>query len=328
MLPVRPAGRSVKGEEAEVIVIGGEALVDLVPDASTTEGELGPLHPRLGGGPYNVAVALGRLGVPTAFYSRLSTDLFGDKLLERLRDSGVHDELVQRGVEPTTLAVVGLAEDGSARYSFHTDGTATRFVEARDLPAETTAVCFGTLGMVLEPGATVYESVLFAEAERGRFVVLDPNIRESLIADSEAYRARFESWLQVTQLVKLSVEDAEWLAGDRGLEAALAEWRQAGPAAIVLTGGDDGLSVHTAAGELARVPSAEVEVVDTIGAGDTVQAALLAWLHRNAALDVRSVRELTPEAWRRALTFAASAAAVTISRPGAEPPWSGELAVA
>ncbi len=192
-----------------MIVIGGEALVDLVPDPSTADGELGPLHPRLGGGPYNVAIALGRLGVPAAFFARLSTDQFGDKLLERLRSSNVDVELVQRGPEPTSLAVVGLAENGSARYSFHTEGTAARFVTDQQLPEQATAVCLGTLGLVLEPGASVYEKVLFREAEQGRFIALDPNIRADLITDPVAYRARFASWLPSVGLLKVSDDDAE-----------------------------------------------------------------------------------------------------------------------
>lgn len=308
-----------------MIVIGGEALVDLVPDASTTEGELGPLHPRLGGGPYNVAVGLGRLGVPTGFFARLSTDLFGDKLLERLCDAGVRDDLVQRGVEPTTLAVVGLAENGSARYSFHTDGTAARFVHDGVLPAEATALSLGTLGMVLEPGATVYENLLFREADLGRFVALDPNIRADLVADPRSYRYRFESWLPAVSLLKLSMEDAEWLAGDRDVYTALAQWREAGPAGVVLTNGATGLSAYTGDGEIVSVPGERGEVADTIGAGDTVQAALLAWLYRHDALSATAVRALGRAEWEQALSFAARAAAVTISRPGAEPPWTAEV---
>ncbi|MEV0057192.1 carbohydrate kinase [Saccharopolyspora shandongensis] len=308
-----------------MIVIGGEALVDLVPDPSTADGELGPLHPLLGGGPYNVAIALGRLGVPAAFFARLSTDQFGDKLLERLRSSDVDVDLVQRGPEPTTLAVVGLAEDGSARYSFHTEGTAARFVEDRPLPEQATALCLGTLGMVLEPGASVYEEVLFREAARGRFIALDPNIRADLIADADAYRARFASWLPSVGLLKVSDDDAEWLAGGGDVLAAAREWQRGGPAAVVLTRGADGLTVVTGDGEVS-VPGVRAEVADTIGAGDTVQAALLAWLHRNDALSADAVRALDREQWAQALRFAAAAAAVTVSRPGAEPPWAAELA--
>ena len=309
-----------------MIVIGGEALVDLVPDAGTPGGELGPLHPRLGGGPYNVAIALGRLQVPTAFYAKLSTDQFGEKLVDRLVESGVRTDLVQRGPEPTTLAVVGLSEDGSARYVFHTAETAARLVaDSGPFPDEVTAVSFGTLGMVLEPSATVYEQALFREAARGRFVALDPNIRADLITDPDAYRERFESWLPSVHLLKLSVEDAEWLAGGQDLDAALRRWQQAGPAGVVLTRGADGISVLVGDGAPVEVAGVRAEVADTIGAGDTVHAALLAWLHRNGALSPEALRALTPEQWREGLGFAAHAAAITVSRPGAEPPTAAEL---
>ena len=309
-----------------MIVIGGEALVDLVPDKSTADGELGPLHPRLGGGPYNVAVALGRLGVPAGFFARLSTDQFGDKLHERLVQSNVDTSLVQRSAEPTTLAVVGLGADGSARYSFHTEGTAARFVEdAGPLPDEVTAVAVGTLGMVLEPGATVYEKVLEREAARGRFVSLDPNIRGDLIEDPDAYRKRFERWLGSVDLLKLSLEDAEWLAGDEDLDTALERWHRAGPGGVVLTRGSEGLTALTGSGERVEVPVVRAEVADTIGAGDTVQAALLAWLHQHDALTADALRALGRAEWEQMLDFAARAAAITVSRPGAEPPFASEL---
>jgi fructokinase len=311
-----------------MIVVGGEALVDLVPDPSTADGEVGPLHPRLGGGPYNVAVALGRLGVPAGFLARLSTDQFGDKLLDRLHMSNVDDSLVERGPEPTTLAVVGLGADGSARYSFHTAETAGRFVtDPGPLPEETTAVSFGTLGMVLEPGATVYEAVLLREAERGRFVALDPNIRADLIEDADAYRRRLATWLPSVSLLKLSVDDAQWLFGEpeEGLIDALRRWLPVGPAGVVLTRGADGLTALTADGGLVEVPGMRTEIVDTIGAGDTVQAALLAWLYRHDALSADALRALDRGQWESALRFAASAAAVTVSRPGAEPPYLAEL---
>lgn len=316
-----------------MIVVCGEALVDLVPDPSTAEGELGPLHPRLGGGPYNVAVALGRLGVAASFLARLSTDQFGDKLVQRLRLSGVDVGLVQRGPEPTTLAVVGLGEDGSARYSFHTDGTAARFVEAPgELPAATEAVSFGTLGMVLEPGATRYETIMREQAARGRLIALDPNIRAALIEDPVAYRERFAGWLPSVGLLTLSVDDAVWLAGsDDPVERAdivdtVRKWQQAGPAAVVLTKGADGLAVVHGDGELVEVDGVRTDVVDTIGAGDTVHAAVLAWLSRNGALTTTGIRGLSGREWARALRFAAASAAVTVSRPGAEPPFAAELA--
>lgn len=310
-----------------MIVVAGEALVDLVPDTATTGRGLPLLVPRLGGGPYNVAVAAGRLGAPTSFLSRISTDPFGAALLARLRAAGVSTSLVQRGPEPTTLAVVGLAGDGSAQYTFHTHGTADRrFADPGALPAQTSLLSLGTLSLVLEPGASGYEAVLHRQAAAGTLTVLDPNIRANLIDDPAGYRKRFASWLPLLGVLKVSEEDARWLAeqpaGD--LLPVLRDWQQAGPAAVVLTSGGDGLTAVTAAG-VVHVPAAPATMVDTIGAGDTVHGALLAWLHRAGVESVAAVRALPPLEWAAALSFAAAAAAVTVSRPGAEPPFGAEM---
>lgn len=311
-----------------MICVGGEALVDLVPAPATTPGELGPLLPLPGGGPYNVAITLGRLGVPVRFLSRLSTDGFGDALLARLERSGVDTSMVQRGPEPTTLAVAGIGPDGSARYSFHVDGTADRLVEhPGELPDEIDVLSLGTLSLLLEPGASRYESLLRQHAARGRLTVLDPNIRPAMVSDPDAYRARFASWLPDIGLLKLSVEDATWLAGGEDHIRAVEGWLGRGPAAAVVTRGADGLAVLTASGDEVSVPTAPATVVDTIGAGDTVHGALLAWLHRTGTVTPDALRNVTQDSWRAALTFAARAAAVTVSRAGAEPPYAAELDV-
>ncbi|MGW4520290.1 carbohydrate kinase family protein [Amycolatopsis sp. NPDC004378] len=310
-----------------MIVVGGEALVDLVPGDpldSTVDGGLRALLPRLGGGPYNVALAAGRLGVPTAFLSRVSTDRFGEAMVERLHASAVGTALLQRGGEPTTLAVVALDAKGAAHYTFYVEGTADRLVaDPGPLPENVTALSLGTLGMVLEPGASAYEAMLRREAARGVLTVLDPNIREALITDPAAYRARFASWLPDVRLLKISDDDAAWLTGGADPVAAAKTWVESGVDAVVLTRGADGIAVITAAGELAHVPSRKVTVVDTIGAGDTVQGALLAWLHTHEAADLAS---LDAGAWREALEYAAKAASITVSRSGAEPPTSADMA--
>lgn len=305
-----------------MILVGGEALVDLVPAAGTRPGELGPLLPLPGGGPYNVAITLGRLGAPVGFLSRISTDGFGAALVHRLEQAGVGTSLVQRGPEPTTLAVAGIGVDGSARYSFHVEGSADRLVEyPGPLPADVSILSVGTLSLLLEPGAAVYERLL---REHAGLTVCDPNIRPAMVADPDGYRARFASWLPHIGLLKLSVEDAAWLAdGEPDLQA----WLDAGVGAIVMTRGADGITACTAAGEEVSVPTVPAAVVDTIGAGDTVHGALLFWLHNAGITSPDGVRDVDRNGWREALTFAARAAAVTVSRAGAEPPYAAELGI-
>ncbi|MEU3713851.1 carbohydrate kinase family protein [Streptomyces catenulae] len=319
-----------------MIVVAGEALIDLVPgprDGTAGDG-LPALLPRRGGGPYNTAVALGRLGATAGFCSRISRDAFGNALLDGLDAAGVDTRLVQRGDEPTTLAVADIGADGSAGYGFYAGGTADRlFTVPGALPPSVRALSFGTCSLVLEPGATAYETLLRRESGRGVFTALDPNIRAGLIPDPAAYRARFRSWLPHVTLLKLSEEDARWLAdagpdradGDGSVVSAVREWLAAGPAAVVLTRGADGLTVWTRDGSEVSVPGVRVPVVDTIGAGDTVNAALLHRLDAHDALSRPAVAALGADGWRDILGFAARAAAVTCARAGAEPPWAAEV---
>ncbi|MFE9095030.1 carbohydrate kinase [Streptomyces sp. NPDC007264] len=300
-----------------MIVVAGEALIDLVPQGT---GALAPLRPALGGGPYNTAVALGRLGSPTAFCSRASHDAFGEALLDGLREAGVDVSTVQRGTEPTTLAVATIDENGSAAYSFYVQGTADRLFTAPErLPRGTRAVSFGTCSLVLEPGASAYEKLMRDAAAQGVFTALDPNVRPGLIPDADAYRARFKSWLPSVSLLKLSAEDAEWLGGTPR------EWLASGPSAVVITHGGDGLTAVTRDGAEYSVPGVRVDVVDTIGAGDTVNAALLHGLASRDALSPAALAGLGADGWEELLHFAARAAAITCSRAGAEPPYASEL---
>lgn len=302
-----------------MIVVAGEALIDLVPQGPADAG-LPALAPRLGGGPYNTAVALGRLGSPAAFWSRVSTDAFGDALVAGLRAADVDVSYVQRGVEPTTLAVASIGADGSAGYSFYVEGTADRLFTAPErLPDDVRAMSFGTCSLVLEPGASAYEELMRRAAAQGVCTVLDPNIRAGLIPDADAYRARFRSWLPSVSLLKLSEEDASWLGGTPR------EWLASGPGAVVITRGGEGLTVFTRDGGEWSVPGERVDVVDTIGAGDTVNAALLHALCAQDALSAESLASLGADSWSGVLRFAARAAAVTVSRTGAEPPYAKEL---
>ena len=220
------------------VVVHGEALVDLVPAGEQ-------LDPRLGGGPFNVAVALGRLGTPTSFCSRVSTDAFGERFLARLAESGVDTTMLERGPEPTTLAVVSLGPDGSAGYSFYVEGTADRLLTAvPPLPQDAAVASFGTLSLVLEPGASAYADALHRAHAAGVVTVLDPNIRAALIPDADAYRARYRSWLPSVDVLKVSDDDLAWLGGTP------ADALAAGVGAVVLTRGGDGLVALTRDGEV------------------------------------------------------------------------------
>ncbi|WP_338889815.1 carbohydrate kinase [Rhodococcus sovatensis] len=306
------------------ILVCGEALVDLVP---VHEGPL--LSPKLGGGPFNVAIALGRLGEKVSFLSRVSTDPFGEQILQSLRDASVDVSLVQRGDEPTTLAMTNLADDGSAQYSFYADGTADRLVQdPGDLPDEITTLSFGTLSLLYEPGASMYAALLHRAHAAGKLTMLDPNIRPAAIDSTsgditaDGFRRRFLTWLPAVDILKVSEDDSHWLGlGSDG--STVDDWLAAGVTAVVMTRGGDGISVFTTSGEIG-VDGVQVDVVDTIGAGDTVHGALLAYLEKENIVTSSALSDMGKRDWERALGFAARAAAITVSRPGADPPWASE----
>jgi fructokinase len=296
------------------ILVAGEALYDLVMD------ERGGVTGHPGGGPFNTARTIGRLGQPVAFLGRLSTDGLGATHARMLRDDGVDLGSVVRSDDPTTLALATLgAGGGVASYSFYTGGTAAAGLTAEDalaaVPAQVAALHVGTLGIVLEPLGGAIEAVVGRLAGE-TMVVLDPNVRAHAIADEAAFRARLERLIGRSDLVKVSEEDLAWLDPRRSPDAAARALLARGPAALLLTRGGEGATVltHTGEVEIAAVPA---RVVDTIGAGDAFGGGFVAWwtscgLGRTDLSD----DDLVVEGAR----FAAVVAARTVAQAGAVPP--------
>lgn len=302
-----------------MIAVAGEALIDLVERDGT-------LHPLPGGGPFNTAVALGRLGVPTGFFGRLSYDRFGDLLARLLSESGVDDRYVLRGSAPTPVAVVHTSEDGDAAYSFHLAGTAYADLTPEDLPdlgPEVAALHLGTLALATDPPASTLEGLLRREWDR-RLIMIDPNVRPDVIDDRDAYRARFENWLSSTHLVKLSARDAEWLYPELEPSACADLVLSRGVRLAVVTLGAGGAIGFTGAGS-ARVEAFDVDVVDTVGAGDAFGAGLLRRLWESERLDPDTVGSMDGSELAGVLRFASAVAALQCSRAGAVPPTLAEV---
>jgi fructokinase len=302
-----------------VIVVCGEALIDMVPAGD------GTLRPMPGGGPFNTARSLGRLGVPTAFLGRLSTDPFGRLLANKLVEDGVDLSLTGYGPEPTTLAVAELDSHGIAAYQFYVRGTSAPNLTAAMLPLqldpEVNALHAGTLGLVLEPMASSLVELIRRESTN-RLVMLDPNIRPALLGDPSAYRRRINSLIELSTIVKASDADVKWLFPELEIEAAADRILAAGARLVVVTLGSHG-ALGVSDGVRVRVRAPAVEVVDTIGAGDAFGAALLAWLHDHSVLS--TTISLSPDQLESALEFACLAASLTCTRAGAEPPSRREL---
>jgi len=301
-----------------LIVVAGDALVDLIvrPD--------GRIIPVGGGGPYNSARAIARLGVPTAWIGGLSADRFGHMLEDGLASDGVGLDLVQRTDLPTTLALAELGEDGSAAYRFYTERTSAPAVLpgplASGLPSSTRAVLTGTLGLVLEPMATTLEGMVHA-LPADTLLMVDPNARPSIIPDGGAWRARLARVLPRADIVKASSEDLEFLCPGESADAAVAWIGSLGPRVILVTDGGRPVMV-VVDGAVHRVPTPPVRVMDTVGAGDTFGGAFLACLVHGGVTRATVADE---DAILRAARFAVRASAIVCERAGANPPTLAEL---
>jgi len=306
-----------------MILCCGEALIDMLPRRLAT-GETA-FVPHAGGAGFNTAIALGRLGVPVSFFGGLSTDFFGARLKAEFAASGVDMSHARLSGRPTTLAFVRL-RDGQPDYAFHDENSAGRMLAQADLPAlgeEVSALHFSGISLVQEPCGSTYETLMRREHGQ-RVTLLDPNIRTAFVSDRDRHLQRMRRMIAMADIVKLSEEDVAWF-GEQGSHAGIAtRWLAAGPKLVVVTAGPRGAVAYTRSGEI-HVPAPRVEVVDTVGAGDTFNAGLLAWLHRAGKLDKAAIASLPASDVEAALTFAARAAAVTVSRAGANPPKLAEL---
>lgn len=306
-----------------MILCCGEALIDMLP--RRTVAREAAFAPYAGGAVCNTAIALGRLGAPTGFFSGLSSDLFGEMLRAALAASKVESDLCVISDRPTTLAFVQL-ENGQARYAFYDENTAGRMLtpaDLPDLPDTAEALFFGGISLMVEPCGAAYEALMTREAA-ARVTMIDPNIRPSFITDEPAYRARLERVLPLADIVKLSDEDLHWVAGDGDLASLAHGVLARGPKLVLITEGAAGARAFSASDEV-FVPAAKVEVVDTVGAGDTFNAGVLAALKAMDKLNKSALAGIGAEAMQAALTLGIRAAAVTVSRAGANPPWATEL---
>ncbi|MFI6977343.1 carbohydrate kinase [Embleya sp. NPDC050154] len=299
-----------------MITVIGEALIDLV---SVRGGE--PLaHP--GGSPANVAVGLSRLGVPVHLITRHGRDPHGALIAAHLAASTVEVAPGSAHAGRTSVARADLDAAGAATYTFD---IAWELPEPIRVPATTRCVHTGSIAATLAPGADAVRRVLAAEHASGTTLVsYDPNCRPSLMGDRERTRTRIESLVALSDVVKVSDEDLEWLYPGRDFVAAADAWRALGPSLVVVTRGAEGSYGVCRAGH-ATAPARPVRVVDTVGAGDAYTAGLLDALRRRNLLDPAGIRDLDPTTLGTLLADASVVAALTCSRAGANPPTAAEL---
>jgi fructokinase len=307
-----------------MVLVCGEALMDVFSAGETPAGLA--LDARVGGSPFNVAVGLTRLGRPAAFFAAISRGFVGERLMRALAAEGVDTRTVVRTDAPSTLGLVGLNERGVPSYAFYGEGGADRQLgldALAALPSGWDAIHLGSFATVVAPIAATLRALV--ERERGRaLIAYDPNVRLNVEPALEPWRATL-GWMQPrAHLLKISDEDLQLLMPSQTPEAFAAECLGHGVKLVVVTRGAEGALGWTASAQ-AAVPPVPVQVIDTVGAGDTFQAALLTWLAEHGRLSAAGLEALDAAALHELLGFAARAAAITCSRRGADMPRRSEL---
>lgn len=304
-----------------MIVVAGEALIDLIAEPD------GRYRALPGGSPANVAVGLARLGHHTEMLARISDSAFGRIIRDHLAVNGVGLGHAVTAMQPATLAVVTRDPHAEPHYDFYLDGTADWAWSDGELPARlpdrTRAVCTGSLALAIAPGAEILAGML--EREHGRVtIVFDPNIRPGVMDVGPIGRARVETIAALADVVKVSAADLEALAPGEEPADVAARWLTLGPHLVVVTRGADGAFAATSRGVLVDVPASPVTVVDTVGAGDAFTSGLVDALDKHGLLGgaARRPGEVDQVALRNIVEHATLVAALTCTRPGADPPWA------
>ncbi|QIO35042.1 carbohydrate kinase family protein [Bradyrhizobium sp. 1(2017)] len=307
-----------------MLMTSGDALIDFVPTRNADGREA--VMPAVGGSCLNVAIGLARLGAPTGFVGGISTDLFGRMIADHAAASNVELDLATRSDHQTTLAFVRIVA-GESHYAFYDAETAMREWTYRrgTIPFDRVeALHVGSTTLVNDQGAAE-AMALIADARASSTISFDPNCRPNLVKDKPAYLAHMAAFAAKADLIKMSDVDFAYLFGDEPYRQRATALLGQGASLVVVTRGNDGaMAWHAEAGQI-EVAAPEVKVADTIGAGDSFQAALLFALHKQGRIARQTLKGIAADELRRALSFAANCAGLTCTRPGADPPWSHEI---
>jgi fructokinase len=308
-----------------MFLVCGEALFDLF--LQSEEGPASAMYAaRAGGSPFNVAIGLARLGEKAGLLTGLSSDLLGQRLSAVLAAEGVSMAYAIPTDRPTTISLVGLDTQGVPAYQFYKNGSADTGVREADLPAlgaEVSGLHFGSYSLAAPPTADAFAAL--ARANAARFISVDPNVRPTVEPDMAVWRARLEALFPLADLVKISAEDLALLRPGTSAEALAADLTGQGVRLVVVTDGGDAAHGFARGGLHATATPPKVKVVDTVGAGDTFQAALLARLLRDPGGPSAALDGLDAAGLAAILDYAARAAAITCSRRGADLPRAAEL---
>ncbi|WP_338580791.1 carbohydrate kinase [Pseudomonas sp. MAG733B] len=309
-------------------LVCGEALFDFFSenDASGLASKVN-FKAIAGGSPFNVAVGLRRLGIDAALFAGLSTDYLGRRLLQVLQDEGVRTDYLLDFAAPTTLAMVAVGANGSPHYSFRGEGCADRQLKPEHLPEfgpEVRGLHIGSFSLVVQPIADTLLSLVRRESGK-RLISLDPNVRLNPEPNIELWRSRIATLVEHADLIKVSDEDLNLLYPEQDPARVIDGWLQHRCQLVFLTRGGEGATVFSRAHGSWSVPASAVKIADTVGAGDTFQAALIAWLTEQQLDSVEGLRELSREQIEAMMRFAVQAAALTCSKTGPDLPYRQQL---
>lgn len=308
---------AVDRDDTERILVVGEALIDVVRERS------GAVREHVGGSPANVALGLGRLGRRTSLLTQVGPDKHGAMITTHLEGSGVEVLPASSSGQRTSTAIATLAEDGSAQYTFDLDWS----LAASEIPFRPLAVHTGSIGALLPPGAATVHAILESQRDVAT-ISYDPNVRPVLLGSADSVRVEIEARVALGDVVKASDEDLAWLYPGVPAADVAATWLDLGPSLVVVTLGANGSYGLAAAGVIELEPVA-VTVVDTVGAGDSFMGGLLdaLWSHRLLGAERRAdLAAIDTETLRQCMQRAALVSAITVSRAGAQPPTSEDLA--
>ena len=308
-----------------MIICCGESLIDMISIANA--GNESVFAGLTGGAIFNTSIALGRLDVPVGLISGVSTDLFGEKIKKDLTESNVNIKLLIRNEKPTTLAFVDV-KDGQANYTFYDENSAGNSIHYSDfpnIPKIATTLCFGGISLCTEPAASAYEK-LFIQEIKNKVLFLDPNIRSTFISDEISYRKRLNKMISSSDILKVSDEDLDWIVtSGSSINEKIEKLHNLGAKLIIVTKGAEGVAAYVKNKKVINLPAQKVNVIDTVGAGDTFNAGFLLNLDEQDLLDRDSLNTINNDQLTQALSFANKVASITVTRKGANPPWHEEL---
>ncbi len=309
-------------------LVCGEALFDFFSedDASGLASTVN-FKAIAGGSPFNVAVGLRRLGVDAALFAGLSTDYLGRRLQQVLRNEGVRADYLVDFAAPTTLAMVAVGANGSPHYSFRGEGCADRQLKPEHLPqlgAEVRGLHIGSFSLVVQPIADTLLALVQRESGK-RLISLDPNVRLNPEPNIDLWRTRVATLVVLADLIKVSDEDLSLLYPEQDPQRVIEGWLQHRCQLVFLTRGGEGATVFSRHHGSWSVPACSVKIADTVGAGDTFQAALITWLTEHHLDSVEGVQSLAREQIDGMLKFAVQAAALTCSKTGPDLPYRQQL---